>query len=155
MTAYLQDCFIILLIGFLPWLGILAAVPIGLFLRLDLFSIAVFSILGNYLPILLVILLFDRLNKFEKVKIFSKYLYSEKFLRIINKYGMWAVLFTTPLIGSWTISFTGKALQLDSRKLALYSLIGKIIYGVGLTILVHSGLVFLQTDPGILRYFGR
>lgn len=155
MLEYLPDYFIVWLIGFLPLLGIYIAIPIGFFLGLDPYTIAFFAILGTYFPIPLIIMLFDYLYSFSRIKKIIWRFYSRRFVKVINKHGMWLLLLVAPLIGAWTVGITGRLLRISPQKLALYSLLGMILYGVVLTLLIHFGITALTADTEVLKKFGK
>jgi len=154
MLEYFRDCFIVWFIGFLPMLGIYIAIPVGFFLNLDPFSTMVCAVVGTYLPIPLIILLFDQLNRFEPIRKFLMRFYSQRFTQMANQHGMWFMLFVSPLIGAWTVSITGRLLHINPRRLALYTLLGMIIYGVLLTFLIRFGLCLFSGEEQVLRILG-
>jgi len=135
-------------------LGIYIAIPVGFFLKLDPYSIAFFSIIGTYLPIPIIILLFDHLYSYPSVKKILLRFYSERTTKVLDNHGMWFLLLVSPLLGAWTVSVSGRLLHMDSRRLALSTLAGMILYGIGLTLLIRFGLCYLQADERILRLLG-
>jgi uncharacterized membrane protein len=151
MFDYFRDCFIVWLIGFLPMLGIYIAIPVGFFLKLDPLSTAVCAVFGTYLPIPIIILLFDWLNSFDHIRKILRRFYSERFVNMANNHGVWFILLVSPLIGAWTVSITGRLLHINARKLAIYTLLGMILYGILLTILIKFGLCYFQADEKVLR----
>lgn len=154
MLTYLYNCFIVWGIGFLPMLGIYVAVPVGFLLELDPVSIAFFAIIGTYLPIPLIILLFDKLNSYPQIRKYLLRFYSKKFKRMLNKHGSLFMVFISPLIGAWTVSITGRLLHINVKKLLLTTLIGMVLYGVVLTALISYGLYVYEIDERILRLLG-
>lgn len=154
MLEYFKDCFIVWFIGFLPLLGIYIAIPVGFFLKLDPLSIMICSVTGTYFPIPIIIFLFDWLNSFEKIKKFLMKFYSERFTNMANNHGMLFIFLTSPLIGAWTVSITGRLLHINPRRLALFTLLGMILYGVVLTLVIKFGLCYLQADERVLRFLG-
>lgn len=146
MVGYLKASFLVWLIGFLPTLGIYIAIPVGFLVKLDPFSIAFWSIIGTYLPIPLIILFFDWFYGFPKIKKLIWKMYSKRFTRVVNKYGVWLILLVAPIIGAWTVGITSRLLLIDSKKLAFYSFISMIIYGIVLTVLIKFGIRFVKTD---------
>lgn len=154
MLEYFKDCFIVWLIGFMPMLGIYIAIPVGLFMELDPFSTMACAVFGTYLPIPLIVILFERLNRFEKIKRFLLRFYSSKFTARINKYGMWFLVLVSPVIGAWTVSITGVLLRMDSKKLLFYTLMGMILYAVVITVLIHFGLYIFYNEEGIMNLLG-
>jgi uncharacterized membrane protein len=155
MFAYFKDCFIVWLVGFVPMLGIYIAIPVGFFLKLDPLSIALCAIFGTYLPIPLIILFFDWLNSFPRVRMFLMKFYSERFTNMVNNHGMLFILFVSPLIGAWTVSITGRLLHINARRLAIYTFLGMVLYGVLLTALIFFGICFIDPDVRILNFLGR
>jgi len=154
MLEYFKDCFIVWFIGFLPLLGIYIAIPVGFFLKLDPLSIMICSITGTYLPIPIIIFLFDWLNRFEKIKKILMKFYSDRFTNMVNNHGMFFIFLTSPLIGAWTVSITGRLLHINPRRLAISTLLGMILYGVVLTLLIKFGLCYLQADERVLKFLG-
>jgi uncharacterized membrane protein len=155
MLEYFKDCFLVWLIGFVPMLGIYIAIPVGFFLKLDPFAIALCAIFGTYLPIPLIILFFDWLNRFPRIRKFLMKFYSARFTNMVNKHGMLFILFTSPLIGAWTVSITGRLLHINARKLAIYTFLGMVLFGVVLTILIQFGLCVFNADPRIIKFLGK
>ncbi len=154
MFEYFRECFIVWFIGFLPMLGIYIAIPVGFFLKLDPVSTMVCAIVGTYLPIPLIILLFDWLNSYPRIKKFLMRFYSERFTRMANSHGMWFMLLVSPLIGAWTVSITGRLLHIDPKKIATFTLLGMILYGVVLTFLISFGLCYFHANENVLRILG-
>lgn len=153
MFEYFKDCFIVWFIGFAPLLGIYLAIPVGFLLKLDPFSIALFSIIGTYLPIPLIIILFDRLNSIPFFRKLIMRFYSPKITNILNRHGMFFIMLTVPFLGAWTVSIGGRLLHLDARRLAVYTLLGMCLFGIVLTLLIQFGLFYINVDEKVLRLF--
>lgn len=126
--------------GFVPAMEVLLAIPAALALGLDPFSAAGWSIFGNLVPVLLITGLYDRLVQVPWLARWMNKLYSRRLERFMNERGAWFLLLVTPWIGVWAASVTAKVLQMQSRRVVLFSSISVIAYGVVLTLLLMMGI---------------
>lgn len=128
MGSYLANAAAAFTVGFLPFLEIYLAVPAAIALGLDAVSAVFWSSLGNFLPVPVIVLAYDRLSQLPRVRKWLEARKSARFQRLVDRYGNWFVLIVTPLVGSWAVAVTGVALGVDKRQLIVFSALSIVIY---------------------------
>jgi uncharacterized membrane protein len=117
-------------LGFFPFFEIYVAVPSALALGLDPVSAVVWPVLGNFLPVPLVLFGYRQLMRIGRLRRWLEGRTSERFERLVNRYGAPFVLFITPWIGVWLVAATAHALGMARRPLMLYALVSIAVYAV-------------------------
>ncbi len=140
MTQYIFRAFTVWLIGFSPAFEIYLAVPAGIALGLDYCSTVVWSVIGNYMPILLIHYCYKSLNRIQRVENWLKRLESKRLKHWIDIYGIGFVLLITPWIGTWAMAVTMKLLRMNSRLFMIYSFISVVLYAIALATLIYLGV---------------
>lgn len=145
MIEYVAKAFAAWFIGFFPYFEIYVAVPAAIAMGLDYFSAVIWSVFGNYTPVVLIYFLYEQMIKNERInKWFTKWT-SEKFKKSVDKHGSWIVLIVTPWTGVWVMTVTMIAFKMDAKKLLLYSLISITVYAVVIAMLIAIGVdVFIN-----------
>ena len=128
------------LLGFAPFAEIYVAVPVALATGLDPASVVVWTVAGNYAPVPLIHLLYERLVAIPRVGRWFGRLVSERFAARIERHGMWIVLIVTPWVGVWAVAVTAKVVRLRRRALFGATLLSIVLYAVALVVLIELGL---------------
>lgn len=140
MIEYASKAGLAWFLGFFPFFEIYAAVPASMAVGLDHTSAAFWSVLGNYCPVLLIVFGYERLMRIEKVRNWLARRSSERFQRLVNRYGAWFILLVTPWIGIWVVAVTAQLLGMKRSTLLLYSLISIASYGFAIAFGIEKGL---------------
>ncbi|MGM9882236.1 MAG: COG2426 family protein [Bacilli bacterium] len=136
---------IVFIISMMPILELRGGLIAAALLKMDFIPSYVISIIGNVLPIPLVLLflekIFNWLKKFNKtkklvIKLENKILSKKK---QIDKYGYFGLLLFVgiplPGTGAWTGSALAVLLHLDRKKSFIYILLGVILASIIMSIL--------------------
>lgn len=140
MSEYLIKAFAVWFIGFFPLAEIYVAVPAGLTLGLDIWSVVIWSVFGNYIPAVLISLLYDKLKQYPKIDHYLQKLSSEKIRRRMVRHGTWTTLLLTPWLGVWVMAATVKFFGMQTRPFLVASFISISVYAIVLAILIRLGL---------------
>lgn len=140
MNSYILKAFSVWLVGFTPTLGSYLSVPAGIAIGLGYFSTILWSIIGNYTPILVVHYGYERLSRIEVFKTWLKKLPLERFKHWINTYGIAFVLLITPWLGAWTVAVTMKVIGMNSKLFLVYSFFSIVIYACATAIILYTGV---------------
>lgn len=140
MIAYISKAAFAWFMGFFPFFEIYAAVPASMAIGLDHFSAAFWSVFGNYCPVLLIVFGYERLMRIERVRNWLTKRSSERFQRLIDRYGSWFVLLVTPWIGVWVVAATAQLLGMRRSSLLLFSLISISVYGFAIAFGIDRGI---------------
>lgn len=140
MLDYLYKAFSVWFIGFFPWAEIYVAVPAGFALGLDIYSVIVWSVFGNYIPAILMVRLFDGLTRYPKVGHWLQKFSSPGAKAKIEKNGVWAVLIITPWLGVWAMAVTVKMFGMKSGPFLRASFVSILLYAVVLAGLINLGI---------------
>jgi uncharacterized membrane protein len=133
--------------GFFPLTEIYFAVPLALASGLDGASTVFWAVLGNYTPVLLIVLGYKRLNRSERARAWLNSLVSEKVKAYVNRFGVWFVLVVTPWVGVWAMSMTAKALGMKDRLYLLASFVSVLVYAIVLVWLIQAGVSLVESAP--------
>ena len=145
MIEYIAKAFAAWFIGFCPELEIYVAVPAAIAMELDYFSAVIWSVFGNYTPVVLIHFFYEQLIKNERINRWFTRWTSEKFKKSLDKHGLWFVLIITPWAGVWILAISMKVFKMDDKKLLLYSFISITAYAVVIAALIAIGVdVFID-----------
>ena len=114
--------------------------PVALATGLDPGSVVAWTVAGNYAPVPLVHLLYERLVTIPRVGHWFGRLVSERFASRIDRQGMWIVLLVTPWVGVWAVAVTAKVVRLRRRALFGATFLSIALYAVVLVALIELGL---------------
>lgn len=128
------------LIAFLPLTGIYIAVPAAVAAGLDNLSVVIWAVFGNYMPIVVIHWLYERLMRIERVRILLRRLVSQQIKVQIDRWGLWFVLLLTPLAGVWLVAITVKSLGMESRRFLLASFVSILGYAIVILIALRFGI---------------
>lgn len=136
-------------LGFFPFFEIYVAVPAAIALGLDYLSAVVWSVLGNFTPVLLIVFAYEQLMRANAVRAWLETRRSARFEGLINRYGTPFILLITPWIGVWVVAATARLLGMDRRALLLYSFISIALYAVAIAVAVAVGIdLFAERSAG-------
>ncbi|WP_416148968.1 small multi-drug export protein [Salipaludibacillus sp. HK11] len=129
-------------LGFFPHFEIYLAVPFGLSVGLNWIDAFLWASIGNWMVIPLIDFFYDWLMKFKFMKKISDKSLKGKWRNRIEKYGVYFILFLTPVTGVWVIGIIAKALKINRTQLWLYSAISVGVTGFVIAILGNMGFEF-------------
>ena len=144
MLEYFYRAFSVWFIGFFPWAEIYVAVPAGFGLGLDIYSIVVWSVLGNYLPAILIARSYDSLIRYPRINRWLSKLSSPKVRARIERNGVWTTILLTPWLGVWVMAATVKVFGMQTRPFLWASLVSIFVYAVVLAALIYRGVDFFS-----------
>jgi len=136
----------------IPIIELRGAIPLGAALGLPLWQSYLLSVVGNILPVPIILLFVKKVLEFMsrcKVKLFNKianwvYAKAEKNKARIEKYSFWGVaIFVAiplPMTGAWTGSLVAAMIDMKFVKAVLSALIGVLVAGLIMS-LVSYGVV--------------
>jgi uncharacterized membrane protein len=140
MFEYIAQAATVWFLGFFPLFEIYVAIPAGVALGLDPVSNVVWSVFGNYTPILLIHAGYEQLRRIGRVRGWLERLSSERFRRWLDRWGVWCVLIVTPWTGVWVMAATMKSLGMDSSRFLVYSFISVLVYAIVIVTLIELGI---------------
>ena len=112
-------------------------------MRLDIVSSVVWGVLGSFTPIPVVLWGYSRLMKSPLVCAQLLHIQKRSGSKVkgaFERYGVWFLVFMTPIIGSWTVAVVAPMVGIEPRKILIYSFIGITLYGVASAVLIVSGM---------------
>ncbi len=136
----------------IPIIELRGAIPLGAALGLPLWQSFLLSVVGNMLPVPIILLFVKKVLAFmaaSKVKFFNKvatYIYAkaEKNRAKIEKYSFWGVtLFVgipLPMTGAWTGTLVAAIIDMKFWKAVLSAFIGVLIAGVIMSLVSYGVL---------------
>ncbi|MEX0780195.1 MAG: small multi-drug export protein [Balneolales bacterium] len=139
MLDYLLKAFSLWFLGFVPFAEIIIAVPAGLAMGLDQVSVIIFSVAGNFTPVLLIEYGYTLLMRYQKIRLWLNRYTSERAAANINKYGLWYMLVITPWVGVWAMGAMAKMLNMPRKTFMWGAFISILVYAVVIVVLVEVG----------------
>lgn len=136
-------------VGFFPYAEVYAAVAAGMALGLDAVSAVFWGVLGNFVPIPLLLWGYDRLMQIPQLRAWLLRLEKRGGQRVrepFKRYGAWFLIPMTPLLGSWTVAIVGPLTGIAPRQLLVFSLIGITLYGVATAVAITTGMSWFSTS---------
>jgi hypothetical protein len=109
-------------------------------LGLDPLSSVLWSVLGNFTPVLLVELLYEQLRCHPRFGIWLQRLRSDRVRRDLDPWGRWFVFLVTPWTGVWVMVVTIKALGMQRCRLLATTFVSISLYAVGIAALIQLGV---------------
>lgn len=137
---YASKAFSTWFMGFFPLAEIYVAVPAGMALGLSGLSVVVWSVFGNFLPIVLIHYGYESLMRVAWINRWLSRMASEKAKARMDRYGIWAVLVLTPWTGVWVMAATAKAFGMNGTRLMIAALVSILVYAVVIVGLISLGL---------------
>ncbi len=117
--------------------------PAAVAMGLDYISAVVWSTLGNFSSIPLIIFLHQHL---ERVSWLGRYLerLREKSRgrlgQLVDRYGPWCLLVGLPLVGAWVTAVAARTLDLRPSQIMVFSFFSILAYAILTAVLVHLGI---------------
>ena len=139
----------------IPIIELRGAIPLGAALGLPLWKSFTLSVIGNMLPVPIILLFVKKVLSFMskcRVKLFNKvanwvYAKAEKNKGKIEKYSFWGVaLFVgipLPMTGAWTGTLVAAMLDMKFWKAVLSAFIGVLVAGIVISLLSYGVLAML------------
>ncbi|MGF1584657.1 MAG: small multi-drug export protein [Bacteroidales bacterium] len=145
MTEYFIKAASVWFIGFFPLAEIYVAIPAGLGLGLDVWSVVVWSVSGNYLPAILISAMYDKLTRYPGINRWLTKFTSEKTRARMERNGIWTTLLLTPWLGVWVMAVTVKFFGMQTRPFLWASFISILVYALVLAGLISWGFENFQS----------
>ncbi|MDZ5470736.1 small multi-drug export protein (plasmid) [Bacillus sp. 31A1R] len=140
---------LVFVLAAIPWIEIAAVIPLAIIKGLHPFWVAVLSFTGNFITVLLFVLLFDRFKKWRErkreksqEKTSSR---SERARKIWNKYGLPGLALAAPLlIGTHIAAGIGMFLGAKKQWTTIWMTISLALWSSILAIGSYYGLGFID-----------
>jgi uncharacterized membrane protein len=117
----------------------LVAIPVGFYQNLPLLPVALVSILFNFLPAPLILAAAKIGEKHPLVLRCVNFFRREKVMNLARKYGPWGVALLSPVAGVYSMTICAWVLGISRTRIVIYTLVGLILYAVGLSFLLLGG----------------
>ena len=140
MIEYIALAFSVWFAGFFPFFEIYVAIPYGFVIGLDPYSVVLWAVLGNFMPVPLIEYGYGWLEKFERFRRWQQKLIRPSLEEKINRRGKWFIAVFTPWIGVWAVAVTCKVLKVRKDILMLYTFVGIAAYAIVLALLIVLGI---------------
>ena len=140
VLAYLGKAATTWFIGFFPAFEIYVAVPAGLAMGLDPVSATVWSVVGNFSVVPLMIFLHDRLMRIDRLRMWIEKRSTDAWQARAERYGPWFVLIFTPILGVWIMTVVAQAAGVRRGPLMVYSLISISFFAIVIVVTIQLGL---------------
>jgi uncharacterized membrane protein len=131
-------------LGFFPFFEIYVAVPAAIAMGLDYPSAVFWTVLGNFLPVPLIVFFYGQLVRLRRIGPWLQGLASPRAKGLLDRHGPWFILLATPWIGVWAVAVTAMALGMNQRNLLLFTLISISVYAIVLAGLIAFGIQAVQ-----------
>jgi len=130
---------IVALISLSPVGEELIAIPAGAVLGLPVFLVAAVAAAANFLPVPALFFVFDRGNKYPKLRDWLMRLRNERVQSWMDKYGIFGLFVITPWIGVYAATVTCELLGMRRERiwgaiavsLVFYALIIAVLFTIG------------------------
>lgn len=149
MTDFLQ----VFLLSMTPVGELRLAIPVGIvFLKLNVFLVLIISIIGNMIPVILILLFFKKIlsSNFKKMNFMKKVFDSwqirtqEKHSKKIEEYGVLGLMFFVaiplPMTGAWTGALLAVLMNLPFKKAVSAIFAGVITSGSIVVLAIILGI---------------
>lgn len=127
-------------LGFIPFAEIYVAVPAGVVAGLPVPWAVVFAVVGNLLPIPLVLLAYEQLVRIPRLGPWLEHKVTGRMRDRVQQAGFWSLLLLTPWLGTWVTAAAGRLAGVSRGRLVTAMCLSVILYGVGLGIILELGL---------------
>jgi len=144
VTEYLLKGWAVFLIGFMPMAEIYIAVPAGIAMGLDPASAVGWSVAGNWAPIPLLHLLYDRLRALPRMEQALDRLASRSARARVEGAGIWFYLLATPLLGTWALGVAVKLLGVPRSRFLVPSFLSVLGFGLAISAALMAGLAWVR-----------
>jgi uncharacterized membrane protein len=148
MIEYLAAAFTAAFLGFLPLTEFYVAVPAGMAMGLSAPSAALWTILGNFLPAVMIHSGFEAIER--RWPRFTGWLHrrvSDRWRGRLETGGLVWVFVLLPIVGTWATSAAVKGLGLSRKTALLWPLLAIIVYSAATAALIAAGVdLFWRED---------
>lgn len=144
MLDYVVRAWSVFLIGFAPMAEIYIAVPAGLALGLDVVSAVLWSVAGNFAPILLLHLAYDQLVRLPQLRAWLGQLVTDRMQAQVEAGGFWFFLLFTPVLGTWAMGVAVKLLRVPPQRFLLPCFVSITVTGALFGLLGALGIGWLS-----------
>lgn len=107
---------------------------------LDPISVILFSVTGNFAPVLLIEYGYRWLNSFSRIRKWLRKPVSSRLVENVNKYGIWFIILITPWTGVWIMAAAAKILKMKKEVLIWGSFISIVVYAIMIVLLIMAGV---------------
>lgn len=107
---------------------------------LDPFSVILFSVTGNFAPVLLIEYGYRWLIRFSRIRKWLRKPVSYRLVENVNRYGIWFIILITPWTGVWIMASAAKILQMKKKVLIWGSFISIVVYAIVIVFLIMAGV---------------
>ena len=145
MFDYLAKAAAAWFVGFFPLAEIYVAVPAAVISGLDDVSVIVWTVFGNYTPIILITFFYQWLLSFKRINGWLSGLASPRTQQFVDRWGVWFVLFFTPWTGVWVMAATAKAMGMQNRRFLPAAFVSIFLNAVLILILMRTGIATFST----------
>jgi uncharacterized membrane protein len=144
VIEYLVKGLATLFIGFFPLAEIYVAVPGGIAMGLSAISAVVWSVIGNYLPVPIIHVFYDKLIRIPKLGPWLLRRATPQVKATLDRHGSWFVFVVTPWIGVWIVAAVAKVFGMDKQRIFLVTFLSISAYAVACAALVVAGVDLLS-----------
>ena len=135
----------VVLTAMAPWGEELIAIPLGIGLGLSTPVVAVIALFSNYIPALIISILFKFGQNSPLLFRWLGKLRRERVKRILDRYGLIGVILVTPWLGVYATVTTLEILEMNRKRLQLAVITSLILYAVIMTCTAHYGIGLLKS----------
>jgi Ca2+/H+ antiporter, TMEM165/GDT1 family len=115
--------------AFTPFVEIIGAVPVGLALHMRPLEVALWSVIGNTILVIVLLALLEPLERVVWVQNFRRYLrLPPTARRLLERFGLPVVAIFGPLIGMFIMLPAALVLGFQRRYLALAAITGSVVF---------------------------
>jgi uncharacterized membrane protein len=122
----------------------LVSIPVGYFQGLPLFSVALVSVIFNFLPVPIILLVVQTAEKHPWVQKALLFFRREKVLALAKKYGFWGVAFLSPITGVYSMAVCAWVLGIGRARINAYIFVGLVAYAVATSLSLLGGAKLLS-----------
>ncbi|GKU78979.1 small multi-drug export protein [Paenibacillus sp. L3-i20] len=141
----------VFLLSAIPWVESVVVVPLGIYLGLDPIIVTILGFLGNWIVVLLIVMLFDRFNQWRARRRAAKYgpddkgkekgKKYERAHKVFVKYGLPGLAIIGPiLIGTDIVAAFAMIFLAPRNKVILWMTIGLAFWSIVIGVVTHFGL---------------
>lgn len=136
--------FAVVMLAYSPVTGVFTALPTGLALGLGPASAVFWTVLGNAAAGATAHFAVDSLQRIRPVAAILRWLDRERVRELTRRYGYWALLLGTPLLGIWSASLAGRVVNLAPGRALLASVASAALYSIVMAALIQQGLSWAE-----------
>jgi uncharacterized membrane protein len=147
ITEYFAKALTTWSVGFFPYAEVYAAVASGMALGLDTVSAVFWGVLGNFIPIPLLLWGYDLLMEIPQLRLWLLRLEKrggQRVREVLSRNSTWFLIPMTPLLGSWTVAIVGPFTGIAPRQLLVFSLLGITLYGIATAAVITTGMAWFS-----------